>query len=412
MTRSRREIATGLSFLALSTFVALTSELLPVGLLPELADANRVSEGTAGLAVSVFAVCVALFAIPLARATDRFPRRPLLAATIGCYALGNLVVALAPDFGVVLAGRAIGGIGHAVFYSVVTSYTARLVAPHLVGRAMTVAFAGGSLGGIFGVPIATSIGLAYDWRTAFAVMAAVAALLAGVVAFLLPSVETTAPSTAGGTVSLRAWWRTGLIAVAVVNTLLFLGQHFVYTYVTTLLRVVGITGTTLSVVLFGLGVVSIGGLLAAGALVDRRPRLGVLLHVGVVALSLAALGPALAVGDVPTLVAVGVWNVAFAGVGTFMMTAAIRTGGTSPSVAGALINSSSNVGIALGSASGGVVLAATAPAVLPGVGAAIAVVSLVVLVVARQGFPSRPHRELHLNTTGSIRTILPPRRRR
>ncbi|GAA4671702.1 MFS transporter [Frondihabitans cladoniiphilus] len=407
MPHSRRATALGLLSLTFSTFIALTSELLPVGLIPQIADATRVSQGTAGLTVSVFAVCVAVLAVPLARATDRFPRKWLLVTVILVYALSDVIVAVAPDFAVLLVGRAVGGIGHAVFYSVVTSYASRLVAPNLVGRAMTVAFAGGSLGSILGVPIATGIGLAYDWRTAFVVMALAATALALVIAAVVPTVENAGVATTG-TISQRAWWRAGLLAVGAVNTLLFVGQHFAYTYITALLRVAGVTEHDLSPVLFGLGVVSVGGLISSGAFVDTKPRLGALLHMSAIVVALAALGLLLLLGlGLPALVAVAVWNVAFAGVGTFMMTAAIRTGIASPSVAGAFINSTSNVGITIGSASGGVALGLAGPWVLPVVGAAVCAAALVVMVVARQGFPSKPHRELSLNTTGSIRTILP-----
>lgn len=416
MHYSRSATVIGLLALTLSTFIAITSELLPVGLLPEIADSAGVPVGTAGLTVSVFAVCVAILAVPLARATDRFPRKWLLVATIVCYAVSDLIVASSSDFAVILAGRAVGGIGHAVFYSVVTSYAARLVAPHLVGRAMTVAFAGGSLGSIFGVPIATGIGVAFDWRTAFVVMALAAAMLGVAVALFLPSVEGS-PTPITGTISQRAWWRAGLIAVGAVNTLLFVGQHFVYTYITSLLRVAGVTGDRVSPVLFALGLVSVAGLLASGALVDRRPRLGAILHVATIVGSLGILGPLLLLSAstgsaLPALGAIALWNIAFAGVGTFMMTAAIRTGIASPSVAGAFVNSTSNVGITVGSAAGGLGLALGGPEVLPVAGAVVCAAALVVLIVARQGFPSKPHRELSLNTTGSIRTVLPPRSRR
>ncbi|RKR75186.1 MFS transporter [Frondihabitans australicus] len=412
MALPRRATATGLAFLTLSTFIALTSELLPVGLIPEIARDAGVAEGTAGLTVSVFAVCVAVLAVPLARATDHLPRKALLVATVACYALSDLIVASTPHFGVILVGRAVGGVGHALFYSVVTSYTARLVSPDLVGRAMSVVFAGASVGGILGVPIATAIGVATSWRTAFVVMAIAAALLALGIAVALPRVSEGVDETPA-TVSQRAWWRAGLYAVGAVNALVFVGHHFVYTYVTSILRLAGITSDRVSAVLFALGLVSALGLVAAGALVDRRPRLGALLHTGVMAASLAALAALLAAGlDVPALVVVAVWNIAFAGIGTFMMTAAIRTGVTSPGVAGAFINSTSNVGITIGSATGGVALAAVGPALLPVGGAAVLVAALVVVIVARQGFPARPHRELSLNTTGSIRAILPSRRDR
>lgn len=55
----------GLFALFACTFTALTSEVAPVGILIEMAQAFHIREGQAGLAVSAFALMVMIAAIPL-----------------------------------------------------------------------------------------------------------------------------------------------------------------------------------------------------------------------------------------------------------------------------------------------------------------------------------------------------------
>ncbi|MEK8226802.1 MFS transporter [Oerskovia sp. M15] len=123
----------GILALMLATFLAITTELLPVGLLPLIGDELDVSESTAGLLVTVYALMVAALAVPLTLATVRLPRKGLLLGTLLAYTASNALVALAPTFAVVATGRAVGGIAHALFFSVSIGYGARLVRPLFTG---------------------------------------------------------------------------------------------------------------------------------------------------------------------------------------------------------------------------------------------------------------------------------------
>src|SRR3954469_10578896 len=103
----------GLLSLALASCLAVTTDMVPVGLLPEIGATFAVADSVTGLLVSLYAVMVAALAVPLTLATGRFGRKPLLLATLLGYALSNALVAAAPAFAVVAVGRAIGGMTHA-----------------------------------------------------------------------------------------------------------------------------------------------------------------------------------------------------------------------------------------------------------------------------------------------------------
>ena len=84
--------------LTLATFVAITTELVPVGLLPQISADLEVTEAVAGLLVTVYAFMVAVLAIPLTLGTRRLPRKGLLLVTLAAYTVSNALVGIAPSF--------------------------------------------------------------------------------------------------------------------------------------------------------------------------------------------------------------------------------------------------------------------------------------------------------------------------
>lgn len=376
--------AVGLGALVLAIFLAVTTEVVPVGLLPQLTRAYRVTPSVAGLLLTVYATSVAVLAVPLVLLTARLPRKPLLLGTFGLYAVGNLLLALAPSFGVAFAGRAVGGVAHALFFPVATATAAALVPPRLQGRAIAIALSGASLGLVLGAPLLTGLGAAVDQRAAFGALALGAVLVGLVTAAALPAIPLplrTVPKEVAGAP------RT-LVLVAAANLLGFLGQWTLYTYVSTLLLDRGLPEGALSATLFAIGVAGIVGLWLAGLVVDRRPRAGLLAALAASAACLVLLGIP-RTGLVVTLVLLGPWAIAFGASPTLFAAASLRTRALSPSLAAAVNNSVSNVGIGGGAAVGGIAYALGGLPATVAAGAAGFVAALAVVAASRSGFPSR-----------------------
>ncbi|GIG19865.1 MFS transporter [Cellulomonas chitinilytica] len=383
---SLRAAAGGLAALTLATFVALTTELVPVGLLPQMSDDLGVTESIAGLLVTVYAFMVAALAIPLTLGTRRLPRKGLLLVTLAAYTASNLLVGIAPGFGVVAAGRALGGVAHALFFSLSIGYGSRLVAPRFTGRALALVTAGASAGLVLGVPLSTTLGVAVGWRNGFLVLAAACGVATVLVATLLPGVSADDAPHADGTRTAR---RARLGIVSVSNTLTYLGQYVVYTYVSVILLASGLRETAVGPVLLGLGAVGLLGTAYAATSLDRHPRRGtVVVHAGM-ALGLLAVGLTFPT-TAGVLAGAALWCGSFGAMASVFQTAAIRTRGGSPDVIGALVNSTANIGIGGGAALGALVLVGPGLEALPFVGAGLVVASLVVILVARTAFPAKP----------------------
>lgn len=374
----------GLLSLALASCLAVTTEVLPVGLLPNIGATFAVSDSVTGLLVGLYAVMVTALAVPLTVATSRFGRKPLLLTTLLCYALSNALVAAAPAFAVLAIGRTVGGITHALFFSLVIGYAPRLVSRADVGRALAVSASGASTGMVLGVPLSTSLGTAVGWRAPFAVLAVLSVLAFVLVRRLLPSVSN--ESLSGGSVGTG---RGALAAVSGSNFLAFLGQFTVYTFVSLLLLSSGVSAVFVGPILLACGACGLLALWWVGRNLDRSPRRTAVVLLAIVIGAVVALG-----STWPTLVAViaatVVWNGAFGGLPSIYQACAVRTHALSPELAGAWVNATANAGIAGGAAIGAGLLRAAGLSSLPWVGASLIGLGLAVILLSRKAFPPKP----------------------
>jgi predicted MFS family arabinose efflux permease len=378
-----RESLPGLVSLALASFLAVTTEVLPVGLLPDIGATFAVSDSVTGLLVSLYAVMVAALAVPLTLATSRFARKPLLLTTLLGYALSNALVAAAPVFAVVAVGRTVGGITHALFFSLMIGYAPRLVSRADVGRALALAAGGASAGMVLGVPLSTSLGTAAGWRASFTLLAALSIVTFVLVSRLLPSVNNEPVS--GHSVGAG---RGALAAISASNLFSFLGQFTVYTFVTLLLLSSGVSAPFVGPILFACGACGLLALWWVGRNLDRSPRRTAVVVLTVVIGAVVVLGstwPTLAA----VIVATAVWNGAFGGLPSIYQACAVRTHALSPELAGAWVNATANAGIAGGAAIGAGLLPTVGLSSLPWVGASLIGFGLAVVLLSRKAFPAQ-----------------------
>jgi predicted MFS family arabinose efflux permease len=372
---------TAVAAIGIGAFALVTSEFLPVGLLPQVARELDVSAGQAGLMVTTPGITAAIAAPLTLLFAGRMDRRHVLCFLIALLALSNLTVALAHSFGGVLAGRILLGIAVGGFWTIGGSLGARL-RPDAAAKASSLIFAGVSVGTVAGVPIGTLVGNLVGWRMAFAGATAVAVLVLGLLMLVLPAVRPQGSRSLAGIGAVLALpkIRVGLAAIF----LLFVGQFGAYTYITPyLLEHKGVLAAAISPILFGYGAAGFAGNLLAGWAAGRSVR-GALagtaaLMAAAVLLLTAAATPAQAI--VPVLL----WGVAFG-----MMPIAIQTWlfGAAPDhleAVSAVFSSSGQASIGAGALAGGLVVDHVG---LPGamaLGAAGALATLLLVSAWRPG---------------------------
>jgi predicted MFS family arabinose efflux permease len=254
--------------IGVGAFALVTTEFLPVGLLPQIAHDMGVTEGQAGLALTMsgwFAAIAAPITITVAGAFDR---RKVLLSLLGVLLISNLVVAAAPNFFVILIGRILLGATVGAFWTVAGPLGPRLRPGRQAGVASAIILSGVSLGTVAGVPAGALVSELLGWRLAFGVSALVAVSVLLAVAVLVPPLPS---KSAGGLGDLKSALESRMVRFGLAGTVLsFVGQFAGYTYITPfLLQVVRVDALTVSAVLFGFGLAGVAGNLVGGWAVGK-----------------------------------------------------------------------------------------------------------------------------------------------
>ncbi|MFF9838607.1 MFS transporter [Streptomyces sp. NPDC020422] len=254
--------------LAIGAFGVGTTEFVIMGLLPEIAADYGVSIPTAGLLVTGYALGVVIGAPLLTVLGNKVSRKRMLMVLMGLFVAGNLLSALAPSFGVMLAGRVVASLAHGSFFGIGAVVAADLVAPDKKAGAIATMFTGLTVANIVGVPLGTFIGQAVGWRVTFALVAGlgVAGLLG--IARLVPAMPR--PEGARLRRELTAFRNPQVLLAMAMTVLGFGGVFAAITYIAPMMtEVTGYSdgAVTWLLVLFGVGMFL--GNLIGGRFADR-----------------------------------------------------------------------------------------------------------------------------------------------
>ncbi len=393
---------------AVAIFLSVTTEMLPTGLLPQMSADLRVSESLIGLTVSTFAFTVVLTTAPLTALTRRAPRHALVVTVLLVLAVSTLATAGAPTYPVLIAARILGGLAHGVFWSVVGAYAAYLVPRHQVGRAVSITLGGGSLAFVLGVPLGTALGHAVGWRWSFAVLAALLAVGAAFVYRFLPRVDHLGAAAVIGTPTggitvldqeshvsptpRRDHSAMAVVVVCVITAVVMIGEYSFYTYVAPYLtRAMGLPVSAVGPALFAFGIAGALSLVFVAVVLGRRPRLGLMLSLVTLLISVLALGfaPRVLVVSLPAFF---LWGLAIGILPPLLQTRMLHAASARMrATASAFYTTSFNAGIGGGALLGALLLGAFGIGVLPFVFAGIVVLSIVLALVSDSALSRRPH---------------------
>ncbi|MEU7582460.1 MFS transporter [Streptomyces sp. NPDC041068] len=366
---------------AAATFSVVTTEMLPVGLLTSMGSGLRVSDGTAGLTVTLPGVVAALAALLLPVAVRRADRRTVLCVLMALLAAANVASALAPAFGVLLGARVLVGVCIGGVWAIAAGLGVRLVREESAGRATAVIFSGIAVASVVGVPAGTLLGELAGWRWGFAALAVLALAVAGLLAAVLPKLPASEGIRIGAFAGLLriGRLRAGLFAV----TLLVTGHFAAYTYVRPVLeRVPGIGAGLISGLLLAYGTAGIVGNFVGGAVAARDPRrslLAICAGLAAVMLLMVPAGGSLA-ASVALLVA---WGLSYGGVSVSAQNWVMAAAPHARETASALFAGVFNVAIALGAFLGGRVADSSGAGGVLWLGGALAALALVAVACAK-----------------------------
>ncbi|WP_433281027.1 MFS transporter [Micromonospora sp. CA-244673] len=258
MTQRTSALPGGLTALAIGAFGIGLTEFVIMGLLPQVAADFAVSESVAGWLISGYALSVAVGGVALTAAVTRLRRKPVLLGLMVLFIAGNLLSALAGDYGTMLAGRIVAALCHGAFFGIGAVVAAGLVPPARRAGAIAMMFAGLTIANVLGVPFGTLLGQHLGWRATFWAITGIGLVALAGLAVLVPGrgPATDAAPTGGLRGELRAFTHAQVWFSLVVTVLGFGGMFGAFTYIAyTLTEVSGFAAGTVPwlLVLFGVG---------------------------------------------------------------------------------------------------------------------------------------------------------------
>ena len=334
------------------TFVGMLSELMPSGILPQMAEGLDVSEPQIGFLVGVYALASALCAIPLISATLAVNRKRLLLVLLIGFAFSNIVVAVSSSYYVLIASRILGGVCAGVMWPMIAAYGTRLVPENMAGKAITVIMAGNTLGVSLGLPLMTTIGIAFGWRTEFLVVGLLVATIGILSYFVLPSVDGEKLSRSNSPLAVLKL--PSMLIVLLLTFLSVVAHYGIYTYITLLVELVDfIGGIGLALLIFGIG--SVISVVVTAKYIDAylRPLIVFMLAIGGLAMALLLVfGGVVGVSHI----AFFLWGLAFGPVVTMYQTAVTKQVKEAVAVATSVQSSVFNFSIMIATWIGGLLL--------------------------------------------------------
>ncbi|GAA1721569.1 MFS transporter [Isoptericola hypogeus] len=372
--------------MALSTFLFVTVESLPSGLLTLMAPDLDRSTSQIGLLVTGYALVVLTTTIPLAHWARAVPRRWVLSACAGLAAVSTLWAALASTYEQLLTARLVTAAAQALFWVAVVPATTGLFRPLVRGKVMARLAIGNSLAPVLGVPAGTWLGEHTSWRWTFAAVAALSLVVTLVVLVLFPTIR---PSEGGANRAPHPSARrfgfqmvtTGLVLTGAFGVITFVTQYFI--------EVTGFAQADMPRLLLLQGAAGVLGTIVVGRFIDRRPVAVLLVALALLTAALVALW---AFGERPVaaVAALAAFGFAFSAVPPALSHRVMLVAPRSTNMGVAVSSSMFNVGIAAGSGLGAVLVAVVDVRVVPLASAAVVLLALVVALAEERFSPPLP----------------------
>lgn len=346
--------------MALCTFVLIASEFMPVSLLSPIARTLSLTEGQAGQAIAISGVFAVITSLSLTSVLGTLDRRLALLGLTALLVVSGTIVAFAPTYFVLMAGRALLGVAIGGFWSMSTSIAMRLVPEESIPRALAIVNGGNALATVIAAPLGSFMGGLIGWRGAFfcVVPIAVAAIVWQAVSLPKLAVETKGSARGMFALLKRPAVLLGLVTVA----LLFVGQFALFTYLRPFLEQVTHVGVaTLSGLLLVVGVAGFVGTLLIGRVIEaglHRTLIAIPAIMAAVAALLALLGGSTAA----TALLLAVWGFVGTAAPVAWWTWLARTVPGDAEAGGGLMVAIVQLAITLGATLGGLVFDAAGPA--------------------------------------------------
>lgn len=370
--------------LAGTCFVVGTVELVIGGLISVMATDLSVPVSKVGQLITVYSLAFALAAPQLVTVTANVDRKRLYLAALAVFLLGNVFTAVSPTYGLAMVARVVLAASASLITVLSLSLATQLVAPSQRGRALGVISMGISASLVFGVPLGILIGDAYGWRTVFLFISVLSAMAMVGNFICLPrvAIETPWPFPK----LLQVLQQTKIWSAHLIVVFMLAGHLTLYAYLTPFLQsTLQLSPGMISVVYFVFGLAAVAGGGFGGWLADRWRVTAVIVAIIGVFLAALVLLPVVTSSLYVLMVVLVVWSMLSWAITPAQQQYLIQIAPETRDIQLSVNTSSSHLGIALGSAIGGIVIDRVSVVYNAWAGAVLVAMALLCAVISLAG---------------------------
>lgn len=374
--------------LAMTTFVAGANEYILAGILDLVAPGLGAPVALAGQLITLYAFVYGLCVPIVVALTSHIGRRKVMITAMLLYALASIATLLVQDFWTFVPVRILQALSGGTAVVTALSTAASLAGSQRQGRAIATVIMGFTASLIVAVPVGREIALRLGWHAVFPLVGLLSLVVALSHRFVLPALSPAA------SIPLRAQLaflhRPAVLAGLMVTVLWMAGYVMTYSFLTPyLIGVQHLDGASISPLLLAFGLASLVGSRFGGSRTDRHGYHATLVAskllqaACLLTLPLAAwLWPSGSLYGVAA--ALIMWSATAWAAGPAQQ---IRAAALVPEARGVLVGlnqSGMQLGIALGTALGGMATQSISLAGLPWLSAVLVLGSLVLMGFCRR----------------------------
>lgn len=244
-----------LIILTVAGFTFNTSELIPIGLLSDIAADFGITEARAGLLITIYAWVVALLSLPLTLYFSRVNFRRLMLCIVAIFFVSHIGSVLAQGYWTLMASRIGVACAHSIFWSIAPPMAVAVTPGKSRATALSAMVAGGGIALVAGLPLGRVLGLVAGWRVTFAALGLLAGLIFIGLYLTLPSLPQNDASESRKNILKDVLCCRPLLMIYIITAVIVTGHYTGYSYIEPFMyRVVHMQeqAITLTLSLFGI----------------------------------------------------------------------------------------------------------------------------------------------------------------
>ncbi|WP_252312490.1 MFS transporter [Sinobaca sp. H24] len=381
--------------LAVSAFIVGMVELIVSGILPIIAEDLSVSIAIAGQLITIFALVFAVAGPLLLSFTSNVERKKVYMWALAVFAIANVGASLAPTFTMLMAARFVTAASAALIIVLALTMAPKLVEAKYRSRSIGIVTMGVSSALVLGVPLGVLIGEAFGWRIIFVLIAVLSVLIGAIMLRFLPRMQPVQVVTIGQQISSLKDIK--IVGIHSVTLLVLAGHYTLYGYFNPFMQeTMGLNSFWISAIFFIFGAAAVSGGGVGGWLTDRfgskRMSLTFIASFAVILFILP-----FTTNSMPLFItAVIIWGILSWSIAPAQQSYLIAVAPKTSDIQQSVNTSALQVGIALGSILGGVVVEQAAVVTTSWAGSALVVIAMAAaLLVYRAPRAQKKEAELY-----------------